>query len=185
VNVTQSVHPNSLSAIESQSHNYSHLDLSSRFKDLFTESVARTQSTATTANTLGPVTTKRTETALSTSTLQDASKDDTLTAETVFGDNVWLTAPSGSSDSGSSYSFNPTYFATKETAEKVAQMLGGTVVVANAMVGDTGPFHQSVPNYMVELANGHHVNAGLTATYFTHGWSQSQIEQMLSYDREV
>jgi len=91
----------------------------------------------------------------------------------------------GYSSGGGSYTYNSMYFATKETAEKVAEMLGGKVVAQNAMVGDTGPFFQQQPNYMVQLPNGHLVNAGLTASYFTHGWSQSFIDTMLGYDRNV
>jgi hypothetical protein len=107
------------------------------------------------------------------------------TAESVFGQNPWMQSVGGYSNSGGSYSYNSMYFATRETAEKVAQMLGGKVVAQNAMVGDTGPFYQQQPNYMVQLPNGHLVNAGLTASYFTHGWSQSFIDTMLGYDRNV
>jgi len=107
------------------------------------------------------------------------------TAEEVFGPNPWMTAPVGWSAGLGMYSYNPLYFATQQTAEKVAQMLGGAVVASNAMVGDAGPFYQSAPNYMVELPNGHRVNAGLTASYFTHGWSMEQINRMLQCDRNV
>ena len=107
------------------------------------------------------------------------------TAESVFGANPWMASAGGFSEGGGAYSYNTMYFATRETAEKVAQMLGGKVVAKNAMVGDAGPFVQQQPNYMVELPNGHLVNAGLTASYFTHGWSQSFIDTMLGYDRNV
>ena len=117
-------------------------------------------------------------------TKDDAVPDDHPTAESVFGANPWMASPGGYSSAGS-YSYNPMYFATEETAQKVAQMLGGTVVAKNAIVGDTGPFFQQQPNYMVQLPNGHLVNAGLTATYFTHGWSQSFIDVQLGYDRNV
>jgi hypothetical protein len=106
------------------------------------------------------------------------------TAEDVFGANPWLTNPGGVSATGS-FGYNPQYFATPETAQKVAQLLGGTVVQQNAMVGNGGPFSQTAPNQMVQLANGHLVNAGLTASYYTHGWSQTQINQMLQYDMNV
>lgn len=107
------------------------------------------------------------------------------TAESVFGSNVWLAQATGYSNSGGSYNYNTSYFATQATAEKVAQMLGGRVVMKNFFTGDNGPFFQNQPNYMVELPNGHLVNPGLTATYYTHGWSQSQIDTMLGYDRNV
>lgn len=107
------------------------------------------------------------------------------TAEEVFGANPWMTSPTGRSADLGAYNYNPLYFATRQTAEKVAQLLGGTVVEKNAMVGSGGPFIQNQANYMVQLPNGHLVNAGLTASYYTHGWSQSQINQMLEYDRQV
>jgi hypothetical protein len=107
------------------------------------------------------------------------------TAEEVFGANPWQTSPTGYSAGLGVYNYNPKYFATRQTAEKVAQMLGGKVVEQNAFVGDGGPFFQSQPNYMVELPNGHRVNAGLTAEYFTHGWTQSQVDRMLNFDRNV
>ena len=109
----------------------------------------------------------------------------TPTAEEVFGANPWMTAPTGYSAGLGSYNYNPLYFATRQTAEKVAHLLGGTVVEKAAMVGNASPFIQNQANYMVQLANGHLVNAGLTASYYTHGWSQSQIDRMLDCDRNV
>jgi hypothetical protein len=108
------------------------------------------------------------------------------TAESVFGSNPWMTAPGGSSVLGGSYGYNSMYFATRETADKVAQLLGGTVVAMNWMTGAPGsPFIQAQPNYMVQLPNGHVINAGLTASYYTHGWSQSFINHMLELDRSA
>lgn len=109
----------------------------------------------------------------------------TPTAEEVFGANPWLTSPTGYSAAMGVYNYNPLYFATRQTAETVAKLLGGTVVEQNAMVGNASPFLQTQANYMVQLPNGHLVNAGLTASYYTHGWSQAQIDRMLECDRNV
>lgn len=105
--------------------------------------------------------------------------------ESVFGANPWLTSATGHSSAFGTYSYNPKYFATKQTAEKVAQLLGGTVVERNAIVGNDGPFIQDQPNYMVQLPNGHLVNPAFTVGYYNQGWSQAQIDRMLQYDREV
>lgn len=102
----------------------------------------------------------------------------TPTAQSVFGDNPWVTNPTGVGPAGT-YSFNPMYFATPQTAQKVAQMLGGTVVESNQLVSG-GNFAQQQPNEMVELPNGHTVNAGLVAGFYTHGYPQSYIDQLIA-----
>ena len=104
-------------------------------------------------------------------------------AESVFGANPWMASPSGFSAGLGAYGFNPVYFATRQTADKVAQLLGGTVVEKNDILGNGGPFSQSQANYMVQLPNGHLVNAGLTASLYTHGWSQAQIDRLLECER--
>ena len=100
------------------------------------------------------------------------------TAQSLFGDNPWVTDPGGSG-LGCSYSYNPIYFATPQTAAKVAQMLGGTVVAQNALT-PSGPFAQNQPNQMVQLPNGRLVNAGLIANMFNHGYTQQTVDQMLA-----
>lgn len=103
------------------------------------------------------------------------------TAEGVFGPNPWLANPTWVDPDGSTYGFNPQYFATPETAAKVAQMVGGTVVEANACItGPSGPFQQQQPNEMVRLANGTLINPGLVAGFYTHGYSQSLVDQMIA-----
>lgn len=103
------------------------------------------------------------------------------TAESVFGPSPWLANPTWSDPDGSTYSFNPQYFATPETAAKVAQMVGGTVVETNACIsGPSGPFQQQQPNEMVKLPNGTLLNPGLVAGFYTHGYSQSQVDQMIA-----
>ena len=102
------------------------------------------------------------------------------TAESVFGANPWLTAPTGSGPTGT-YTYNPYYFATPQTAARVAAMVGGTVVAYNALGGPSGnPFVQDQPNQMVRLANGAIVNPGLVASFYTHGYPQSMVDQMVA-----
>jgi predicted AlkP superfamily pyrophosphatase or phosphodiesterase len=90
--------------------------------------------------------------------------------ESVFGSNPWVTNPSGVCPDGTLYSYNPIYFAT-----------GGTVVQNDQFTGTTGdPFHQSQSNNMVQLANGALVNPGLIASFYTHGYPQWMVNQMVS-----
>jgi hypothetical protein len=100
------------------------------------------------------------------------------TAESVFGANPWLANPTGQGPWGA-YSFNPLYFATPQTAAKVAEMLGGTVVPSNELVAG-GTFSQQQPNQMVKLADGRLINAGLVASFYTHGYPQSYIDQLIA-----
>jgi hypothetical protein len=99
------------------------------------------------------------------------------TAQSLFGDSPWLTNPGGTGPSGS-YSYNPIYFATPQTAAVVAKMLGGTVVASNAAT-PYGGFTQSDPNQMVQLPNGTVVNAGLIADMYNHGYTQQMVNGLL------
>ena len=100
------------------------------------------------------------------------------TAQSLFGDNPWITNAGGTGPGGS-YHYNPSYFATPATAAKVAQMLGGTVMAQDALTPG-GPFIQNQPNQMVQLPNGRTVNAGLIADMYNHGYSQQTVDQMVS-----
>ncbi|HEV2447163.1 MAG TPA: hypothetical protein VGS58_14625, partial [Candidatus Sulfopaludibacter sp.] len=103
------------------------------------------------------------------------------TAESVFGDNPWLTNPTGLNPDGTTYSFNPQYFATPQTAAMVAQMVGGTVVQSNEMTNAPGsPYMQQQPNQMVQLKDGKLINPGLVAGFYTHGYPQSMVDQMIA-----
>jgi hypothetical protein len=105
------------------------------------------------------------------------------TAESVFGESPWMTNPSGQGPLGVYY-YNPVYFATAQTAEKVAQLLGGTVVQQNAICSASGsPFQQLQPNYMVQMPNGRITNPGLVAAYYTRGYPQSFIDRLLDIER--
>ncbi|HMC61555.1 MAG TPA: hypothetical protein VKJ01_20355, partial [Candidatus Solibacter sp.] len=68
---------------------------------------------------------------------------------------------------------------TPATAAKLAQMLGGKVVTTNAIT-PYGPFTQNQPNQMVQLPNGKVLNAGIIADIYNHGYSQQQINMMVS-----
>ena len=110
----------------------------------------------------------------------DAPGEDTApTAQSVFGPNPWISNPTGTGPDGSSYSYNPMYFATAATAAQVAQMVGGTVV-ASDQLANAGGFAQQQPNQMVRLANGTLINAGLVASFYTHGYPQSYIDRLVA-----
>ena len=105
----------------------------------------------------------------------------TPTAQSVFGDNPWLDSPTGMAPDGSIYGYNQQYFATPQTAATVAQMVGGTVVQANEMTSAPGStFQQQQPNEMVKLKNGALINPGLVAGFYTHGYPQSMVDQMIA-----
>jgi hypothetical protein len=101
------------------------------------------------------------------------------TPESVFGASPWLSNPTGTNPDGSTFSYNPLYFATPQAAAQVAQMLGGTVVSSNEFTSVGSPFVQQQPNLMVQMPNGSLVNAGLVASFYTHGYPQSYINTLL------
>lgn len=113
-------------------------------------------------------------------TQPDPSPNAAPTAESVFGPNPWLTNPTGIGPNGLTYNYNPYYFATPETAAKVAQMVGGTVVQSNQLTPNGGPFSQQQANQMVQLPNGQLINPGLVASLYTHGYSQSYIDGLVA-----
>jgi hypothetical protein len=102
------------------------------------------------------------------------------TFQSVFGAQPWMTNPQGQG-MGQTWSYNPWYFATKQTAETVAKMVGGKVVEKNDIL-PSGPFSQLQPNQMVELPNGRTINAGLVASFYTHGYSQGYIDRMIAVE---
>jgi hypothetical protein len=116
--------------------------------------------------------------AQATAAATDASSDP---AGPLFGPNPWLTDPTGSGPNGTVTNYNPVYFATQQTAQTVAQMLGGEVVQSDQMVTASGsPFTQNQPNYMVQLPDGAQVNPGFIADIYSHGWNQSFIDQQVA-----
>jgi len=113
----------------------------------------------------------------------DASASDGP-AGPLFGPNPWVADPTGSgpgSGPGSQTHYSSFYFATPQTAQTVANMVGGTVVAMNAIVtAPGGPFKQDQPNLMVQLPNGGLINPGLVATFFTHNWPTSFVNQQIA-----
>ena len=107
-----------------------------------------------------------------------APADPVPTAQSVFGASPWLANPTGTGPTGT-YTYNPYYFATPQTAATVASMVGGKVVSMNA-VSSGGRFVQDQPNEMVQLPNGALINPGLVASFYTHGYPQSMINQMIA-----
>ena len=102
-------------------------------------------------------------------------------AQDLFGAHPWLENPTGFGPNGITWSYNPAYFATRQTAETVANMVGGTVV-EQKQICPTGPLQQSQPNEMVQLANGKMINAGLFADMFTHGYPQYYVDKMVQQE---
>ncbi|MEO8592515.1 MAG: hypothetical protein ABI759_04265 [Candidatus Solibacter sp.] len=100
------------------------------------------------------------------------------TAESLFGSNPWVTNAGGTGPNGD-YGYNRTYFATPSTAAKVAQMLGGTVVAANAIT-PSGPFVQNQPNLMVKMPDGKLINPGLVAAFYDRGHTQQAVDKMIA-----
>lgn len=137
----------------------------------------------TPAGTATPGTTTQATSSGSTTTAAAAkpAAQSTPTAASVFGPNPWLSNPQGQAPDGTRWSFNPQYFASAETAQTVANMLGGKVIQQNAILPG-GPMAQSQPNQMVELANGKIVNPGLIAGFYTHGYPQSYIDRLIAME---
>ena len=111
------------------------------------------------------------------------AQDAAPTAESVFGSNPWIANPTGTAPDGSSYGYNPLYFATAATASEVAQMVGGKVVASDELAS-AGGFLQQQPNQMVELANGTLINAGQVAAFYTHGYPQSYIDMLIQNETQ-
>ena len=137
-------------------------------------STAQTAASAATAPATVAASTAQTEAATDATQADDSSS--APTAESVFGPTPWVANPTGMAPDGSSYGYNPMYFASAATAAKVAQMVGGKVVTSNQFTSADGPFQQQQPNQMVELANGTLINPGLVAGFYTHGYPQSYID---------
>lgn len=118
-------------------------------------------------------------TSISTTPAATAADDDP--AGPLFGPNPWLTDPTGENPDGTVTHYNPVYFATQQTAQTVAKMLGGTVTQSVQITTAPGsPFQQNQPNYMVQLPNGGQINAGFIADLYTHGWNQTFINQQIA-----
>jgi hypothetical protein len=110
-----------------------------------------------------------------------SAPDSGPTVQSVFGSSSpWLSDPTGTSPDGTTFNYNPEYFATPQAAAQVAAMLGGKVVQENQFGPNGSPFGQSASNEMVQMPDGGLINAGLVAAFFTHGYPQSVIDQMIA-----
>ena len=103
------------------------------------------------------------------------------TVEELFGPSPWQQDPSGSGPDGKTWSYNPLYFATRQTAETVAQMVGGQVVEQNQFC-PYGPLAQAQPNEMVQLSNGRVFNAGEFVGLYSHGYPQSYVDRLVQQE---
>jgi hypothetical protein len=110
------------------------------------------------------------------------NKNAVPTVDSVFGPSPWLANPTGTCPNGEVFGYNPIYFATPATAQKVAQMVGGSVVQDFEFTKNTpgNPFSQQQPNQMVQLANGALINPGLVASFYTHGYPRWMVDQMVA-----
>jgi hypothetical protein len=122
-----------------------------------------------------------------------SGSDSAPTVQSVFGSaSPWLSDPTGTSPDGTVFDYNPEYFATPQAAAQVAAMLGGQVVQENqfaptgsgfgqsASNPNGSPFGQSASNEMVQMPDGGLINAGQVAAFFTHGYPESVIDQMIA-----
>jgi len=143
------------------------------------QSSAAPQTTQPTSTPSSVATPPLTQSAVGPLTIQEASA---MTADALFGDHPWIDNPTGTGGV-TPWSYNPVYFATRQTAEKIATLIGGKVVEQNAMT-PYGGLRQQVPNEMIELPNGKVLNAGLIANFFAHGYSQSFVNRLLQLETQ-
>jgi hypothetical protein len=100
------------------------------------------------------------------------------TAQQLFGESPWVTNPApGAMGPHGPYTYNPEYFATGVTAERLCTIieLGAglpakscKIVPVNAIT-PFGPYMQNQPNLMIQLPEGSTKglrNAGLMAKFF-------------------
>ena len=71
------------------------------------------------------------------------------------------------SDHGTSEPLNPAYFATRDTAQYIADKFGTGQLIEQPYAGPAGPFAATASEYYIQLPNGRTVNAGLLADYYT------------------
>jgi hypothetical protein len=74
------------------------------------------------------------------------------TATITDGVNVW--------------GLNPNYFASRDTAQWIANKYGTGQVIETPFEGSGGPFAASANEYQIKMADGRTVNAGILAGYY-------------------
>lgn len=67
---------------------------------------------------------------------------------------------------GGSWSLNPDYFATEQTAQYIADKFGTGQIIQVPFGGTGGPYTSSAEEYDIVLQNGATVNAGMLADYY-------------------
>jgi hypothetical protein len=70
------------------------------------------------------------------------------------------------SDGVSVWGLNHNYFATKDTAQWIANKYGTGQVIETPFGGSGGPFAASANEYQIKMADGRTVNAGILAGYY-------------------
>jgi hypothetical protein len=119
--------------------------------------------------------------AAATPAAQPAAATDVPTAQSVFGDQPWMSNPQGSAADGTTWNYNPIYFASASTAAQVAAMVGGKVIQQEAITSTgNSTLEQTTLNNMVQMPDGGVINPGLVADFYDHGYSQSMINQMIA-----
>jgi hypothetical protein len=69
-------------------------------------------------------------------------------------------------DGVSVWPLNHNYFATKDTAQWIANKYGTGQVIETPFGGNGGPFAASANEYQIKMADGRTVNAGILAGYY-------------------
>ena len=136
---------------------------------------------------------------------QDQPYPHVPTIEELFGTSPFVTSPRpGGTGPYGAYGYNPSFFATPETAEKVRVLLGGAAVEAVDAMTPAGSFQQNTPNNMVRMPilaadteaaakgeadnngmpidpKGRLINAGIIANVFSHGYASiANVEDPIS-----
>ena len=137
---------------------------------------------------------------------QDQPYPHVPTMQELFGASPFVTSPKpGGSGPYGAYLYNPSFFATPETAEKVRVLLGGTAVEQVYAMTASGSFTANMPNLMVRMPvleadteaaakgeadnngqpvdpngqpvdpKGRLINAGVIANVFSHGYTSIAI----------
>ena len=112
------------------------------------------------------------------------------TAKQLFGEKIWVTDPvPGANTPAGFFPYNNHYFATPETAKKVAEIIeigckfdrGSCKVVPVNDITDW----QNVPNQMIQTPNGRTLNAGLDAEFFDDFSSIDLVNQAFTAEVQV
>jgi hypothetical protein len=86
----------------------------------------------------------------------------------LFGAAPFIPAfrPATVTDGSAVWALNHDYFATKDTAQWIANKYGTGQVIETPFEGSGGPFAASATEFQIKLADGRTVNAGILAGYY-------------------